>query len=283
MNPASTVSGMSPTNVWNPPSPIGALNPLVAAALRGEPMDNELIIDWHVHLGRWGTMYLPAMDGEKDGDVMVRRAREVGVTKLVVNGTLFIDLREGNDAVAAYAARHPDRVIGLAVTNPYQHDMVAEVRRCLDELGFRGVKLHVFHQQALSPREIASYTQEWDRLFAFLSERRTPVLFHGIVTEAMIRAWPDVPFVEAHGTGQVAHMEHLAKYPNYYVDTAWTQNPAWCITTAVSLLGEDRVIWGTDAPLDDFAQRWGVVLDSGLSIEGMRKILGQNAARLLQL
>jgi predicted TIM-barrel fold metal-dependent hydrolase len=145
------------------------------------------------------------------------------------------------------------------------------------------VKLHTFHQQALSPAGMASYTAEWDRLFAFLSERRAPVLFHGVVTEAMIRAWPDVPFVEAHGTGQVAHMERLAKYPNYHVDTAWTQNPAWSIDTAAGLLGEDRVIWGTDAPLDDFAQRLGVVLDSTLSTEGMRKILGLNAARLLRL
>lgn len=130
---------------------------------------------------------------------------------------------------------------------------------------------------------IAADTSEWDRLFALLSERRVPVLFHGIVTEEMIRAWPDVPFVEAHGAGSVARMERLARYANYHVDTAQSQNPAWCVSAAVEILGADRVLWGTDAPAADFAQRLGVVLDSGLSVSEQRQILGLNAARLLRL
>jgi predicted TIM-barrel fold metal-dependent hydrolase len=255
------------------------VNELAARALRGDALADELIIDWHVHLGRLGTLSLSA-DGDES---LMRGANAVGVTRLVVFGTHFIDLSKANEAVAAYAARHPGRVIGFAVTNPYQHDMVAEVRRCFDEFGFRGVKLHIYQERPLSPRAIASYVDEWDRLFAFTAERQAPVLFHGIVTEAMIRAWPGVPFVEAHGIHHVDHMQRLAKYPNYHVDTSWSQNTAWCVRTAVDLLGEDRVLWATDAPLADFAQRLGVVLDSDLSTDAMRKILGQNAARLLRL
>jgi predicted TIM-barrel fold metal-dependent hydrolase len=238
-----------------------------------------LIVDVHAHLGRQAEAHQPAGDGE----TLVRRAQALGITRLAVNGKSYPNLREGNDAVADLAARFPDTVIGFAATNPYQHDMAAEALRCLDGLGFRGVKLHVAHQQALSPRDIVSYTREWDRLFALLSERCLPVLFHGLVTEEMIRAWPDVPFVEAHGIGSVARMERLARYANYHVDTAWSQNTAWCVRAAADLVGVDRVLWGTDAPAADFAQRLGVVLDSGLAEDALRQILGLNAARLLRL
>ena len=256
------------------------MNGLAARALRGECLADVLIIDFHVHLGsRWATMNMPVADSEE----MLRLARAVGVGKLVVNGCIWPDLRQANDMVAALARRHPGAVVGLATTNPYQHDMVAEARRCLDELGMRGVKLHAMHQTAFAPRPLASYEREWQRLFAFLAERQAPVLYHGIVSEEMIRAWPEVPFVCAHGAGDTAGMEKLAGYPNFHVDTAATQNPAWCVRQAVQILGAGRVLWGTDAPLDDFAQRLGVVLDSGLAEEDMLKVLGRNAARLLRL
>jgi predicted TIM-barrel fold metal-dependent hydrolase len=256
------------------------VNAIAERALRGECLSPHVfIVDWHVHAGKWVAINLPS---HRD-DELVRRAQAVGVAKLCVNATIWPDLRAGNDAVAALVARYPETVVGFAVTNPYQHDMVAEVRRCLGELGFRAVKLHVMHDTRYSPRAIGEYTREWDRLFAFLSERHTPVLFHGIVTEAMIRAWPDVPFVAAHGSGHPAQNERLARYPNYHIDTASTQNLAWSVREAVDTLGADRVIWGTDAPGIDFAQRLGAVLASGLSESDQRKLLGGNAARLLRL
>jgi len=256
------------------------VNELAARALRGESLDDVLVVDFHVHYAsKWNGMNIVVADN----DEMIRMAERVGVDWLVVNGCILPDLGPANDAVAALASRRPDRVIGFASTNPYQHDMVAEVRRCFDELGMRGVKLHVMHDRYTTPRPIASYTEEWDALFAYLSERRAPVLFHGVVTEKMIADWPEVPFVCAHGVGSVETMDRMARYPNFYVDTAWTQNPAWAVTRAVDILGTERVVWGTDAPLVDFSHRLGVVLDTELTESQMRQVLGLNAARLMGL
>ena len=256
------------------------MNAIAQRALKGEKLTDVLIIDFHVHLAsRWTGMHMVVSDPYE----MVRRALAVGVSKLVVFGAIQPDMRHTNDMVAELARRYPDHVIGFATVNPYQVDMAEEVRRCFDELGLRGVKLHSLHDSEHSPAPIASYREEWDGLFAFLAQRKAPVLYHGIVSEDMIRSWPQVPFVQAHGVSDVEGMRRLARYPNYHVDTASTQNPAWAVSRAVQILGPERVLWGTDAPLDDFAQRLGVVLDSGLPEPEIRQILGLNAARLLQL
>ncbi len=55
------------------------------------------------------------------------------------------------------------------------------------------------------------------------------------------------------------------------------------MTRAVDILGTERVLWGTDAPLVDFSHRLGVVLDTELSEQQMRQVLGLNAARLMGL
>ncbi len=137
------------------------MNELAARARRGERLDDALIIDFHVHYAsKWNGMNIVV----DDNDEMIRLAERSSVDRLVVNGCILPDLGPANDAVAALAARRPDRVIGFASTNPYQHDMVAEVRRCLEKLGMLGVKLHAMHDRYTTPRPIASYTKEWDDL-----------------------------------------------------------------------------------------------------------------------
>lgn len=47
-----------------------------------------------------------------------------------------------NDEVAALTGRHPDRFLGLAAVDLYRPmDALAELRRCVRELGFRGLRL----------------------------------------------------------------------------------------------------------------------------------------------
>lgn len=254
------------------------MSELRAQALRGEPFTNTLVIDWHVHQGKWISQYLPGAD-----EALIQRARNMGISKLVVNGTKWPDLRASNTAVAALATRHPDLVIGFAVANPYQRGMAGEVKRCFDELGMQGLKVHNFFETIHSPRGITSYPSAWRNVLAVVAQRRMPLLYHGVVSEAMVRDWPDISFVAAHGVASIPSMERLADCPNFHVDTPASSNLAWCIREAAAILGTDRILWGTDAPLADFAQRLGVVLDSGLPDDDLRKILGLNAARLLRL
>lgn len=108
------------------------------------------------------------------------------------------------------------------------------------------------------------------------------MLFHGVVTHDVIRRYPDIPFVHAHGSAAPDQLASVADCPNLYSDTAATQNPAGAVERLVEMLGVGRVLWGTDAPTVDFSPRLGVVLDSDLPEEHQKSILGENALRVLE-
>jgi len=246
-------------------------------ALRGEPLTDVLIVDWHVHLGRWALSYLPL-----DGEAMLAAMDRVGVARICVNGITFSEVREGNNRVAEFARRFPDRVVPFAALNPYQGDMLDELKRCVGEMGVRGLKIHSMVQGQHSP-DLRRPAHDWEGVWRFCAEAKLPILAHGIVTDDDVRRHPDTVFVIAHGIGAPERAWRLRECANFHVDTAWTQNRTWSLGEVVAALGPERVLWGTDAPLDDFAQRLGIVFDSGLPEPDQRKILGLNAARLLGL
>ena len=266
---------------------------ILKRALAGVPLADELIIDIHVHSGKWMDVYIPAASEER----IVEKMDQVGVSKACINGILHPDVTIGNDRVAAAIRRFPDHLIGFAALNPYHaRPMIDEIKRCVEELGMKGLKVHqmvAYPQHSVTP--IDAILPEWTQVWDYLSGRDMPVLFHGVVTEEVIARYPDIPFVMAHGLNVEfrahAHPEltspavfrRWAAYGNLHVETASTQNLWWYIREAVSVLGPERVLWGTDAPLDDFAQRLGVVLDSDLSEDEQRMVLGGNAARLMKL
>lgn len=48
----------------------------------------------------------------------------------------------GNDEVAASAAQYPDRFVGIAAVDLYRPmDAVRELRRCVKQLGFKGLRI----------------------------------------------------------------------------------------------------------------------------------------------
>jgi predicted TIM-barrel fold metal-dependent hydrolase len=113
-------------------------------------------------------------------------------------------------------------------------------------------------------------------------EHGLPVLYHGVVTPEDVRRFPETNFVAAHGLCQTAKYA-LAECPNFYVDTAYSQNTPRECAEAVRILGPDRIVWASDAPLADFAQRLGIILDADISEDDKRQILGRNALRLLNM
>ncbi len=245
------------------------------AALRGKPLTQALIIDWHVHLGRWLLTYSPVVD-----EAMFAAMERVGVSKICVNGSFFPSAREGNNRVAEFARRFPERAVPFAFLNPYQNDLLDELKRCVEELGMRGLKVHSMIQ---GPHSRDAGLFDWSPVWEYCGRAGVPVLAHGIVHDEDIRRHPGTVFVIAHGIGVGLRMRGLRECANAYVDTAWTQTRASSLKEMVEIIGGERILWGSDAPLDDFAHRLGVVLDAGLSEEEQRKILGLNAARLLRL
>jgi len=257
---------------------------LLSQALAGRPLSGGPLIDFHVHLERWGQLHYPLAD-----DGLIAKMDRVGVDVACVNGVLHLVTSEGNDAVASFMKRHPGRVVGFAALNPFQHGMVDELKRCAEQLGFRGIKLHTMVGQdhrlrwSCNPREASA---EWGAVFDLAAELRMPILYHGVVTEDDLRRHPATTFVMAHGlcgiNGEPAK-RRFAAYPNLRLETCLTQNTLWEAEETVRIFGARRILWGSDAPLSDFAHRLGIVLDLDMTEEDKRAILGGNARELLAL
>lgn len=251
-------------------------------ALNGKRLNQYRIIDFHVHYGKWGVTHLPS-----HSEAMIAKMDLVGIEKICANGITSPDMVEGNRQVAAFARTYPGRVVGIAGLYPMNGDMVEELKRCIFDYGFRGIKVHgqmiQFPYKGQEMREIGG---QWEQVYALAAEHRLPILYHGIVTEDDVRDFPETTFVMAHGMCGLqgrSTKERFAAYPNLYVDTPYTQNTVLETLETVQILGAGRILWGTDAPLDDFAHRLGVILDLPISEEEKLQIFGGNARRLLGL
>ncbi|HEV8524111.1 MAG TPA: amidohydrolase family protein, partial [Terriglobales bacterium] len=248
-------------------------------ALRGQRLDLPLVVDAHVHIGRFPTMYMPWPGWDRVLAVMDR----IGIHRAAVNGILYPDFVEGNDLVAALYQQYPERVIGIMGLNPFYggRALLDEMTRCADQLGFRGIKLH----ELVKARGFASSFNPsmLDPILEFAECRQCPILYHGLITERMIGDHPRVTFICAHGPAYIDVVLAMSRYENFHVDTAYTIVLRGTIERFVDQLGSHRVLFGSDAPLSAPSVRLAQILAAAIPDDAVENILGRNAARIYRL
>lgn len=237
-----------------------------------------LVIDAHNHLGdRPGA--------KQTGADLVAKIDAVGVDKAVIFP--FVEGNFTNDPIKEAYDQFPDRLIPYCAVNPWQPDAADEVRRCIRDWGFKGLKLHPtingFH---LSDPNLV------DPLFKVAEEYDIPIIVHGASdllnspTEfaQMAARFPKVSLLMAHmgffwGVDQA--IAFAKQFPNLYLETS--RAPIFEIQTAVRELGPDKVIWGTDSPFVDYEWEYKKMERATPDKDGYAQIVGGNIARLLKL
>ncbi len=206
-----------------------------------------LVIDAHNHIGtRPGA--------HQSGADLVAKMDQAGVTKGVMFP--FVEGNFTNQAVKVAADEFPDRLIPYCAVNPWQSDAVAEMRRCVTEWSFKGLKLH----PTLNGYHLSDATLV-DPLFEEAESLGIPIIVHGASDlynappefAEMARRFPRVKLLMAH-MGFFWSVDQAIGYakelPNLYLETS--RAPIFEIATAVRELGPGRVIWGTDSPFVDY-------------------------------
>lgn len=237
-----------------------------------------MIIDAHNHVGiRAGARQL--------GADLVAKIDAVGVDKAVMFP--FVEGNFTNQPIKEAFDQFPDRLIPFCAVNPWQPEAADEVRRCVTEWGFKGLKLHPtingFH---LSDHNLC------DPLFRVADELGIPVIVHGASDlynsppefALMAARFPRVPLLMAHmgffwSVDQA--IEFARQYDNLYLETS--RAPIFEIQTAVKALGPHKVIWGTDSPFVDYEWEFRKMERATTAPEGYAQIVGGNIARLLKL
>ena len=155
------------------------------------------IVDAHVHIGEGVQM-------RHDAESLLRNMDEAGIDFSIVSPMdrhLAVANREGNDLVLQAVKRHPDRLAGMAVANPwFGSGAVAEIRRALGE-GLTGVNIHSVYQgfrladHLVDP--ILEAAAAWDvPVYAHTGTAGLAEPFHLI---ELARRFPTVNFLMGHG------------------------------------------------------------------------------------
>lgn len=239
------------------------------------------IIDVHAHLGDWHHYAM-----EEDVDALIRMMDLVGIERVCLNHLFGGDPVYSNGCVHTAMSRHPDRVVGFATLNlHYPEETDAELRRCFDELGMKGIKVYPPHHGSVD-RPV------YDPVFAFARERRAPVLCHTFPGElaplgTVAEKFPEVAFILGHAGGTEDGFDRaieLAKQqPNIYLEICHSRRIFGLIERFVREVGSDRILFGSDYSLLDPRIALGRVMYADITPEERANILGRNARRLLKL
>ncbi|MEE8246307.1 MAG: amidohydrolase family protein [Alphaproteobacteria bacterium] len=202
-----------------------------------------------------------------------------------------------NDEVAALTRAHPQRFAGLAAVDLHRPiDAVRELRRCVNELGFKGLRI-VPWLWNLPPNDRRYYPLylacvELDIPFCLQvghtgplrpSEPGRPIPY----LDDVALDFPELRIVAGHiGYPWTAEMVALAtKYPNVYIDTsAYTaRRYPRELVEYLRAHGRAKVMFGSNYPMIRPVKCLEHLGDLGLDEETTRLFLGETAARVFGL
>jgi len=266
-----------------------AVEKSVAGTSNYQPGDSK-VIDCHAHLNHHSRS-----TWEQDDRKLIEAADKLGIDQLCCS-TLTLQhpatadgFRECNRWTADGMRRFPGRVLGYCYINPgYQREALDEIRRCVEDCGFIGIKLY------------NEYTCTEPVVFPVVElaiELGVPILHHASHSHYFVadqprmsdsghlaelaRRYPEAMLICAHisGGGDWEWTVKAARYaPNVFLDTSGSVTDEGTVEMAVAVAGIDRVVFGCDSSMTAGV---GKIRGASLSIQDKQKILGGNMMKLL--
>ena len=264
------------------PSPRGAANDLPRKGM---------VIDCHAHLN-----HRSRATWEEDDRKLIEAADKLGIDQLCCSiltpkrPTTAAGFCECNQWTAEGMRRFPGRVLGYCYVDPgCGPEALDEIRRCIEDRGFIGVKLyneHVCTEPVVYP------------IVELAIELGVPILHHaghshyfvedqphmsdaGHLAE-LARRYPEAMLICAHisGGGDWEWAIKAARHaPNLYLDTSGSVTDADTVDLAAAVVGVDRLVFGCDSSMTAGV---GKIRGAELSPQDKERILGGNMQRLLR-
>ena len=250
--------------------------------LVGDPLDC-FVFDAHCHVG-------PRCEIDRDvtPERFLAQMDRIGIDAacmMAFTPSAGATLRRHNDYVRTFIAACPDRLKGYYWVNPnYAEPTEQELKRCFDEWGFLGIKIHTHPRH---PYDGERYIP----VYEFANVRGLPILAHTWGDDwlrqfaSMARRYPQAHFIAAHtGGGDMRiNIEEANRTPNLYLDVVLSMGTPWEVERLVREVGARKLIWGSDEVLISSAHQIGRVIFADISEADKRLILGENARRLFRL
>lgn len=248
---------------------------------------DNTVINWHEHV------YFDENDklNYRVLDALVEDSDLVGIDVNVVSNLYSIkhrgpDVMESyNNSVKEAMDIYPDKIRGFAFIDPiHGRNAVAEINRCVLDLGMIGVKLY-------DQFTLADDMQ--NPIIERCIDLDIPILMHAgkacqrpldnplesDSTHFVLAAekYPEAVIIMAHiGGGGDWHwqLKAMERYPNIYIDISGSVHDDNMIEDTVKVFGVNRVLFGTDG---SFSSSIGKLLSADISLED-KKIIMNNPA-----
>jgi predicted TIM-barrel fold metal-dependent hydrolase len=265
---------------------------LMTAVRNGKPVPVP-VIDMHMHMlheginGAGGTGYHMENGGPKGIFKMMERIGCVGGGFMSWNGVVSNDSVQGNKLVKEALDVSPKGFWGLATMSPThytQEELAVMIPQVYSDKRIIGMKpYHFYGMEYHNP----AYDIWWEYgskngLYALIHPSRSDLL----EVEKLAAKYPNVRWVIAHAGGsyKMADMAIAAmkKYPNVFAELTLTPVPLGVIEYMVAAVGDDRLLYGSDLPMRDPRQQLGWVVFSNLPLESKKRILGENAYKVVE-
>lgn len=258
-------------------------------------------IDVHAHFGTYHRADSPSLFNElvsADAAAVLLRATQANVQTSIVSPLSGLLPRGLADAVAGNVEAEAvtsatDGLLQWVIAHPLQVETFRQVDEMLSQPQCVGIKIH--------PEEhVYAIRQHGDLLFELAARHDAIVLAHSGDPNSwpadfvdFANAHPNVMLILAHlGNGggaagdpalQVRAIQD-SRHGNVFVDTSSARSMIpGLLEWAVREIGADRILFGTDAPLYSTAMQRARIDFADISVEDKRKILCDNAARLLTM
>lgn len=251
----------------------------------------SFIIDAHTHLAPYFKSGWHQNPDYTSLDSMIRVYDRLGVNCFVTAPHSITDgmTVEANEIALEASRRYPGRVYGYISVAPFEG--LSVLRRNLNRFGkepaFLGLKFLGGYN--------GDYTEEVYRYATdFAQEAACPILCHTWgdhpsleLLHEMAETHPDAAIIAAHQGGGSAELTRKAAplmkdVPNFYMELCGSLYSTLSLEDIVDLVGEDRVIFGTDAINLDARFDFGRVAFSPLKDGIKEKIFSGNFMKLIE-
>ena len=235
-------------------------------------------IDAHAHIGNFGGW----AGVSSSADEIVALMKEFNIEKTCL---FYTD----NLLVRSAVRKYPKKLVGFVWPNPNEEGSADLVRKAISEWGFKGIKLHPLFHAFMPNSEIVYPIMDEAR------KNKVPVLIHSghppfslpwSIGE-LADNYRDVTIVMLHmGHGHGIYIESAIntakKYDNIFLETSGMPMHTK-IKEAANVVGEDRVMYGSDTPFHDPAVEIARVTASQISERLLDRVFYSNAKETLKL
>jgi len=204
---------------------------------------------------------------------------------LLIPFPVVADYRAEHATIARAVRDHPDRFSGALCISPYlpEKEVAEEVRRGVDELGFRALKI----QPQFCGLNPMSSRASW--FFGLANEHRLPVVFHTgsgapfALPSLLIppaREYPELPIIAGHCGGPVYYLEAIVAAqvcPNLYLDLSSLMPHQ--VLEVVRQIPASRLMAGSDL-MESAAVELGKIVDLPVDESSRRAILWETPRRV---